>query len=152
MDVRFIDESVAFSRMPYEDELEELVKEFQAFVVLVEEFELVYNLDDLRARADVLHVPIPDFTAPSLKELTTIVEWIERKVNEGKKVLIHCYGGSGRSGTIAVAWLMYKHRLPLKEALRKVRILKPSAVETEEQMNILMEFEKIIRDDDSGAP
>ncbi|MDK2870190.1 MAG: hypothetical protein PWP39_1425 [Pyrococcus sp.] len=144
MEVRFVDDYVAFSRMPYEDEVEELVKEFDAFVVLVEEFELEYDLEKVRMEVEVLHVPIPDFTAPSIEELKYIVKWIDEKVKEGKKVLVHCYGGSGRSGTVVVAWLMYKYKLPLKEALLEVRTLKPSAVETRDQLEVLKEFEKLL--------
>ncbi|CAB49338.1 protein-tyrosine phosphatase family protein [Pyrococcus abyssi] len=142
---RFVDDNVAFGRMPYEDEVDYLLEKFNAFVVLVEDFELVYDLNKLRQRAEVLHSPIPDFTAPSLEQLMEIIEWIEEKVREGKKVYIHCYGGSGRSGTIATAWLMYSQGIPLREALRRVRLLKPSAVETEDQMKILEEFEEFLK-------
>ncbi|AEC51255.1 hypothetical protein PNA2_0338 [Pyrococcus sp. NA2] len=135
---------VAFGRMPYEDELERLLKEFDAFVVLVENFELAYDIEKLKESADVLHVPIPDFSAPSLDDLLNILNWTEERVREGKKVYIHCYGGSGRSGTIAVAWLMYSKSLPLREALRRVRMLKPSAVETEDQLNVLLELERVL--------
>ncbi|BAA30846.1 protein-tyrosine phosphatase family protein [Pyrococcus horikoshii] len=141
---KFIDENVAFGRMPYEDEIDELVEKFDAFVVLVEDFELVYDIEELKKKVDVLHSPIPDFTAPSLSQLYKIVKWIEEKVKEGKKVYIHCYGGSGRSGTVAVAWLMYSQGLSLREGLRRVRLLKPSAVETEDQLEVLREFERFL--------
>ncbi|MFA4639381.1 protein-tyrosine phosphatase family protein [Pyrococcus kukulkanii] len=143
MQVRFVDDYVAFGRMPYPDEIDELKEKFDAFVVLVEDFELAYDLEMLKDR-NVLHSPIPDFTAPSLEQLLKILRWIEEKVEEGKKVFIHCYGGSGRSGTVAVAWLMYRHKLGLREALRNVRLLKPSAIETEDQLEVLKELERWI--------
>lgn len=59
--------------------------------------------------------------------------------------MIHCLGGSGRSGTVVTAYLMYAYRLSLKEALAKVRSLKPSAVETEEQMKVLKELEEHLK-------
>jgi protein-tyrosine phosphatase len=90
-------------------------------------------------------VPIEDFTAPSLEGLLGIVKWIYKRTREGKKILIHCLGGSGRSGTVTVAYLMYAHGLSLREALAKVRSLKPSAVETEEQMEVLKELEEHLK-------
>ena len=142
----FLDENVAFSRMPVEKELDEVVETFDAVVVLVEDFELPYSLDEWEKRGvEVFHSPIPDFSAPSLEELLYLLRWIEAKVREGKKVLIHCIGGCGRSGTVAVAWLMYSKRLPLERALYRVRRLRPCAVETESQIELLQELERYIK-------
>ncbi|NJE48027.1 dual specificity protein phosphatase family protein [Thermococcus sp. 9N3] len=134
----FVDENVAFSRMPVEKELDEVAEIFDAVVVLVEDFELPYSLDEWEKRGvEVFHSPIPDFSAPPLSQLLEILRWIEVKVLEGKKVLVHCLGGCGRSGTVAVAWLMYSKRLPLERALSEVRRLRPCAVETRGQLEIL---------------
>ena len=142
----FLDENVAFSRMPVEKELDEVVETFDAVVVLVEDFELPYSLDEWEKRGvEVFHSPIPDFSAPSLEELLYLLRWIEAKVREGKKVLIHCIGGCGRSGTVAVAWLMYSQHLSLRQALYRVRRLRPCAVETEEQIELLQELERAIK-------
>lgn len=143
---KFIDERVAFSRMPAERELDEVTRDFDAVVVLVEEHELPYSLDEWEKRGlEFLHSPpIPDFTAPSVEQLLEILRWIEERVREGKKVLIHCMGGLGRSGTVAVAWLMYSRGLSLREALMEVRRKRPGAVETQEQMEVLKELEERI--------
>ncbi|USS40173.1 dual specificity protein phosphatase family protein [Thermococcus aggregans] len=143
---KFVDKHVAFSPMPYPEEIPELVGKFDAVVVLTYEYELYYDLEELTKRGiEVLYAPIEDFTAPSLEELLEIVKWIYKRVKEGKKVLIHCLGGSGRSGTVATAYLMYAYGLSLKEALARVRSLKPSAVETEEQMKVLEELEEYLK-------
>jgi len=143
---KFVDEQVAFSPMPYPEDIPELTEKFDAMVVLTYEYELYYELEELVKRGiEVLYAPIEDFTAPSLKELLEIVKWIDKRAKGGKKVLIHCLGGSGRSGTVVTAYLMYAYRLSLKEALAKVRSLKPSAVETEEQMKVLKELEEHLK-------
>ncbi|GAB6101527.1 dual specificity protein phosphatase family protein [Thermococcus atlanticus] len=141
-----LDEEVAFSRMPARSEMDEVAETFDAIVVLVEEFELPYSLNEWRKRGvEVFHSPIPDFSAPSLNQLLEILRWVEAKAGEGKRVLIHCMGGLGRSGTVAVAWVMYSKELPLREALRRVRSLRPGAVEVEEQMEVLKELEMLLR-------
>ncbi|NJE10816.1 dual specificity protein phosphatase family protein [Thermococcus sp. MAR1] len=143
---RFVDDNVAFSRMPARSEIGEVAVTFDAVVVLVEEFELLYSLSEWQRRGvEVLHSPVRDFSAPDLGQLLEILRWIEARVAEGKKVLIHCMGGLGRSGTVAVAWLMYSKGLPLREALRRVRSLRPGAVEVEEQMGVLKELERLLR-------
>lgn len=115
-------------------------------MVLVEEFELPYSLEEWKKRGvEVLHSPIPDFMAPSIEQLFEILRRIEENTAEGKHVLIHCMGGSGRSGTVAVAWLMYSQGLSLREALSRVRSLKPSAVETPDQLNVLKMLEKFLK-------
>lgn len=142
---KFIDENVAFSRMPHQSEIDELSREFDAVVILVEDFELDYDPQEWKRRnVEVLHFPIPDFSAPSIENLLKILHWIEDRVLEGKRVLIHCVGGLGRSGTVAVAWLMYSRKLSLHEALYKVRKIRPGAVETAEQMEILKKFEQFL--------
>ncbi|QDA31817.1 protein tyrosine phosphatase [Thermococcus indicus] len=143
---KFVDDNVAFSRMPTRGEIDEVAKTFDAVVVLVEEFELPYSLSEWQNRGvEVLHSPVRDFSAPSLNRLLEILRWVEEKVAKGKKVLIHCMGGLGRSGTVAVAWVMYSKGLPLRDALRRVRMLRPGAVEVEEQMGVLKELERFLR-------
>ena len=136
---------MAFSMAPPEIELDDLAEVFNAVVILVEEFELPYPLGEWKKRGvEVLHSPVEDFTAPSLGQLLEILRWIDARVREGKKVLIHCLGGLGRSGTVAVAWLMYSKGLPLREALARVRSIRLGAVETEEQMGMLMELDDFL--------
>ena len=128
----FVSGMVAFPRMPLYYEVEDIAKEFQAVVALHNV--LYYEPEELKKRGvEFLHAPIPDFSAPSLEQLIEIVRWINQRARKGKKVLIHCLGGSGRSGTIAAAYLMTQG-LNLSEALTKVHSLKPTAVETEEQL------------------
>ncbi len=140
--VVFVDDNISISRMPQRDELDEMTREFDAVVVLVDELELSYPIDELRKMGvEVFHSPIPDFSAPSLEQLIEILRWIDVKVAEGRRVLVHCSGGCGRSGTVAVAWLMYSKGLSLGNALRKVRRKRPCAVETEGQVEVLRRLE-----------
>ncbi|WP_297497669.1 dual specificity protein phosphatase family protein [Thermococcus sp.] len=142
---RFVDDNVAFSRMPTRSELGKVAEEFDAVVVLVREFELPYPLEEWERRGiEVFHSPIEDFTAPSLSQLLEILHWIDARVKEGRRVLIHCLGGLGRSGTVAVAWLMYSKGIPLSEALRRVRSIRYGAVESREQMGVLKELERYL--------
>ncbi|EEB74299.1 dual specificity protein phosphatase family protein [Thermococcus sp. AM4] len=141
-----IDEKVAFSRIPWKEDLATLKGHFECIVILAPEFELPYGIKDLLEMGfRVLHVPIPDLEAPSLDELRAIVNWIQNEVGTGRRVLIACSSGCGRSGTVAVAWLMYSGGLSLREALVTVRRIRHCAVETEGQMTALQKFEHYLK-------
>jgi len=143
---KFVNDKVAFSSIPYPEDIPKITEEFDAVVILTYEYEMYYDMEELLKREiEVLYAPIEDFTAPTLEELLEIVKWIQERARQGKKVLIHCLGGSGRSGTVAVAYLMYSEGLSLRDALTKVRSLKPSAVETEEQTGVLKELGKYLK-------
>ncbi|MFC7694897.1 tyrosine-protein phosphatase [Paeniroseomonas aquatica] len=53
-------------------------------------------------------------------------------LSEGRKVLLHCRGGLGRTGTIA-ARLLAELGVPAADAVRRIRKTRPGAIETPEQ-------------------
>lgn len=89
------------------------------------------------ALADVewRHLPIPDFGAPPPE---TAALWPEasrhahRVLKDGGRVFAHCYGGCGRSG-MALLRLMVEAGEAADVALKRLRDVRPCAVETEEQ-------------------
>jgi len=145
MNFIFIDESVAISRMPYQNAIHDLSKRFKAVVVLAERHEMEYNIESWeKYNVDVLWAPTQDYTAPQLLQIYRIVKWIKNHVEKGEKVLVHCMGGKGRSGTIAVAYTIYTKHVNFNDALRLVRTVRRGAVETWEQGKRLKTFETLL--------
>lgn len=64
----------------------------------------------------------------------------KRKPQTGA-VFIHCQAGVSRSAAFAIAYLMYRYRLPLKTALHAVRRKRPSAHPNENFMEQLAIYE-----------
>ena len=45
---------------------------------------------------------------------------LEALVNQGKRVLVHCHAGQSRSPMVAAAWVAYKGRSSLDDALEQI--------------------------------
>jgi len=72
---------------------------------------------------EVYFFPIPDEEAPNLQELEKALDWLDECLFLGKKVLVHCRHGIGRTGTVVNAYLLRKG-LGHKLAGRKLKGLK----------------------------
>src|SRR4029079_15575838 len=70
---------------------------------------------------DYKHVKVPDFRAPPVEELNQVVNYIDIEIQPGKPVIVHCNGGSGRTGTVLAAYLMKKEGLTAEQAAQKVK-------------------------------
>ncbi len=77
--------------------------------------------------------PIPDFGTPgSDAEWTNLSRDLHRRLAAGERVLLHCMGGKGRSGMVAMR-LLVEQGVAADEALAMVRRARPGAVETDAQ-------------------
>ena len=80
------------------------------FVSLIGEYsseryrDLEYPSDLRRAvrDADFLHFPVADFKPPEQQALESLVLELKRRVVAGEVIYIHCRGGHGRTGTVAI--------------------------------------------------
>ena len=93
------------------------------------------------AGMDVLHVPTVDRTPPDPLSIVQSMEWLERHLELGRNVLVHCVGGLGRAGTIAGCWLRGRG-LTGEQAIRLVRDFRsPRAIETQQQEEAVRGYE-----------
>lgn len=86
-------------------------------------------------------LPIVDGAAPGSKFLR---RWKELEANlcnellDGRRVVVHCKGGLGRAGTVACMLLLCTiTSLSSDEAIKRVRKVRPGAIETLEQEEFL---------------
>lgn len=96
--------------------------------VLIEEFGFEYK-----------HVPIEDLTAPSLEQIDEFVEFATRMKKMGKKIVVHCGAGVGRTGTMLACYLVHKG-YSAADAISEVRRKRPGSIETPEQEEIVIRY------------
>ena len=63
-----------------------------------------------------LHLPTVDFTPPDLDDIHRAIDFIEKHVEAGGKVYVHCKAGRGRSATVVLCWLMLRRQLTPEQA------------------------------------
>ena len=81
------------------------------------------------------HAPIPDGMPPGSEfegAWRTAGEAVRDRLRLGFDVLVHCKGGLGRAGTVAARLLVELGERP-DEAIRRVREVRPGAIENEAQ-------------------
>jgi hypothetical protein len=99
----------------------------------------------------LLHLPVRDFTAPTLEQLATATAWIDAQIENGLPTLVHCGGGRGRTGAVLAGWLI-AHGRAVEEAVAEVRRVRPGAVETRGQWCALRRyFEAVMMDHRRGG-
>lgn len=97
-------------------------------------------------KLEYMHLKVDDFCAPSLESLESTVRYIDQHINEEKPVLVHCAAGKGRTGTILAAYIMKQDpNLSSLEAIKKIRVLRPGSIQSEEQISALQSFEKHLK-------
>lgn len=82
------------------------------------------------------HLPVRDFASPDGEGAAGWADLSERLhdlLDQGEGVLLHCRGGQGRSGMIALR-LLVERGLDAAAALKWLRRERPGAVETREQL------------------
>lgn len=128
------------SHNPRQSELR--IKGLSTIVSLIDPKEGRLNYNPAIPGVKWVEIPVKDFEAPSVDNLIQFVKIVE---DSPGTVLVHCEGGSGRTGTFGAAWLMRTGEIWASRAIEILRERNPHAVETDEQKAVLIRFEKAAR-------
>jgi atypical dual specificity phosphatase len=88
-----------------------------------------------------IHVPVIDMTAPTVEQIEECLSAIQRAHEKNMGVGVHCGAGLGRTGTMLACYFVSKG-MTAKNAIARVRRLRPGSIETEEQERAVEEFER----------
>ena len=76
--------------------------------------------------------PVPDFTPPKPEQIQRMIEFIDQQTEEQKPVVVSCYAGIGRTGTVLACYLVHRGEEPT-EAINRVRQLRKGSIQSPEQ-------------------
>ena len=126
---------LAGSSYPLLEELGKLYNEGFRTLVALEKRRDINEIEKMGFRVFTIYVE--DYMAPTIEQL----EEFNSIVSESEKpILVHCYAGLGRTGTMLAGYLIEKG-MGAKEAMSFVRSKAENAIETRSQEKVLKEYE-----------
>jgi atypical dual specificity phosphatase len=102
-------------------------------------------------KINYLHLRVEDYHSPSIEQIDSTVNFIKNEIEAKRPVLVHCAAGKGRTGTILGAYLLRKESLSAKNAITRIRNLRPGSIQTDSQEKSLHEYEKYLKDNSVNA-
>lgn len=89
------------------------------------------------------HFQITDMGIPALSPTMTLCRDVNRLLQNGEKVAVHCHAGLGRTGTILAAILVWRG-VPPEEAIRTLRNVEKRYIQTQVQEDFVFRFAEAI--------
>ena len=87
-----------------------------------------------------MYEPVRDFTPPDQEQIQRMIDFIdEQAVEGGRPVMVSCYAGIGRTGTVLACYLVSRGASP-SDAINEVRRLRPGSIQTPEQEAAVHEY------------
>ncbi len=135
--IRWVYKTLGGSRAPDIDELEEWKKEGVNTIINLLDGQYGRWLAEQQKSAgfEVIRVPISMYSELQVEEIIPVYEYIDRLIECGKKVVVHCKYGQARSGTVLAGYLIYTG-VPYEEAIDTV-LEKGFTPSTEPQIEFL---------------
>jgi len=103
--------------------------------------------DDAQALAkehiELLYLPTPDTRPFTIEQMMQGAQWVQQRMEQGGRVLIHCEHGVGRSALLACAVLVYGG-MHARDALQLVQQKRWQAAPNHSQVVRLREFESAV--------
>lgn len=87
------------------------------------------------------HLPIFDREAPSIGQTHMLLVRMQKLIDAGEVLAIHCKAGLGRTGTVLAAWLIREGSLTAEVSIARLRKIEPGYIQSLEQEEFLHRYE-----------
>ena len=91
-----------------------------------------------------LFEPVPDFPPPEPDQILRMIEFIDQQTKEKRPVVVSCYAGIGRTGTVLACYLVHRGE-EATDAINRVRELRPGSIQTPEQQAAVHRYAEWVR-------
>ena len=87
------------------------------------------------------HLPIFDRKAPSTSQMHMLLVRMQRLMDAGEVLAVHCKAGLGRTGLVLAAWMVRDGGLSAEAAIERLRKVNPGFIQSDEQLDFLHAYE-----------
>lgn len=87
------------------------------------------------------HLPIFDRKTPSTAQMHMLLVRMQRLIDAGDVLAVHCKAGLGRTGLVLAAWMIRDGGLSAETTLERLRKIHPGYVQSDEQLAFLHAYE-----------
>ncbi len=93
-----------------------------------------------KANMVYLWLPVLDMCAPTFEQIEQGLRWVQRQLQGGHIIYIHCAAGVGRSTTFLACWYIYDRGMSAAGAMQYIKSKHPQAALTRRQLHRLQAF------------
>ena len=97
-----------------------------------------YTVKDVYdAGLEFYHMPVEDMKPPSKEQMDEFIKYVD---DPKRVVLVHCYGGIGRTGCMVTAYLGVKDNICGLEAVERIHNIWRIYIQTYEQLDAVLDY------------
>jgi atypical dual specificity phosphatase len=88
-----------------------------------------------------IHLSVFDGEAPSLRQTHMLLVRMQKKIEAGETLAVHCKAGLGRTGAILAAWMIKEGGLTAENSMMRLRKIDPGYIQSKGQEDFLHRYE-----------